>query len=105
MSRGKEISLRLLILLEKVTRKYLESPEKDTYTHYMSVTRHHCILVRYYHTGSAQKAFLTLKEAQQRGSPLLLVTFAANGKLVFSCHQYLNSLLRSLYLRLYHSTN
>ena len=69
-----EISLGLLILPEKVARKYLESPEKDTYTHYdMSVTWYHCNLVRYYHTGSAQKSIFDLEgNTTERGSRIHL---------------------------------
>ena len=106
-----EISLGLLILPEKVTRTYLESPEKGSYTHYnMSVTYHHCNLVRYYHTGSAQKAFLTLKETQQNAdqrNTYAIGHFCSQWQVsIFDpSHQYLNSLLRSLYLRLYHSSN
>ena len=106
-----EISLGLLILPEKVTRKYLESPEKDNYTHYdMSVTWYHCNLVRYYHTGSAQKALLTLKETQHnadQGYTYAIGCFCSQWQVsIFDpSHQYLNSLLRSLYLRLYHSSN
>ena len=65
---------QFVVLPEKVTRKHLGSPEKDTYTHQdMSGTWHHCNLVRYYHTGSAQKSIFDLEgSTTERGSKIHL---------------------------------
>ena len=80
-------------LPEKVTRKYLESPEKDTFklSHALGHVSDLVLLqpsqVLSY-PFSPIKAFLTLKKVQQnedeRDTYAIGHFFAANGKLVFS---------------------